>query len=263
MARPSRDTPPIGRGGASGLCFESMSELRSSAFVVPGISALVGGAVGALLTVWLLRPNATRPELRAEPAPSAAAVPATAPLEGRVAALEQSLRANRLKESVARAIAAPEGAATERPTPADVAPIVDNPVFEAAVRDVMDRAEQERNVEREAQREEWRKRASEEWVADLGEKLRLTEVQKAKVGEIANGFWAKLRDLRQADGGPPASRKEWRERTEALRKATEAELAKVLDSTQLNTYRELDEGSQLGSPRNLRSERRSNTRPTP
>ena len=153
--------------------------------------------------------------------------------------------------------ASPEAARTEKPPPADVAPIVDNPVFEAAVRDVMDRAEQERSLERETQRAEWRKRASEEWGNDLSQKLRLTDIQKAKVIEIANGFWEKLRDARQSDAGAPPTREQRRQQLDALRQAAEADLAKVLDHSQITSYRELDEASRLGTPRSVRASQRT------
>jgi hypothetical protein len=231
-----------------------MAELRSSAFAIPAISAVLGGAVGALLTATLLRDETKSFAVRARPEPlgSAAAVaPAPSPLAERVTALERSLRALALKESVARATAGSTGAATgDGPPPVDVAPIVDNPVFEAAVRDVMERADEERSQEREAQREEWRKRAAEEWIAGLDEKLRLTEAQKSKVTEIANGFWTKLRDIRQGDAVPGTTGKERRARIDALRKAAESELAQVLDRSQLTAYEELDEAARLGALRN-------------
>jgi hypothetical protein len=240
-----------------------MPELRFSALVVPGLSALLGGAIGTLVTLSLSR-NQPAVVARAEPLAAASAqLPTGAPLDGRVDALERSVRALALKESVARAMqaATPEAAGTEQPPPADVAPIVDNPVFEAAVRDVMDRAEQERNLERETQRAEWRKRAAEEWGNNLSQKLRLTDIQKAKVIEIANGFWEKLRDARQgADAGPPPTREQRRQQLDALRQGAEAELAKVLDHSQLTSYQELDEASRLGTPRSVRASQRAGGR---
>jgi hypothetical protein len=58
------------------------------------------------------------------------------------------------------------------------------------------------------------------------------------------------------------TRQERRERVEALRTASEAELAKVLDGTQMNSYRDLDEGLRLGSQRNRAMEQRGATRPS-
>lgn len=234
-----------------------MAELRWSAIVIPGLSALLGGAIGALLTVTILRGKAASPDTRPHAEPAAQVVqPTQSSVDERVASLERSLHALALKDSAARAAerVAPQG--TGSPPIADVAPIVDNPVFEAAVRDVMDRAEQERDVQRETQRTEWRKRTSEEWGSKLGEKLRLSDAQKAKVTEIAQTFWERLRDLRQADAGAPPSRQEWRDRVAELRKTSEAELAKILDHSQLTSYGELDEADKLGSPRSVRAAQR-------
>jgi hypothetical protein len=240
-----------------------MAAYRSSTIAIPAISALVGGAVGALLTVSLMRGNVSRADIRASrqattepPQPSESSVA----IEARVASLERSLRALALKDSVARAAspADPAGTGPAAPAPAtNVAPLVDNPVFDAAVRDVMDRAEQERNLERETQRAEWRKRTAEEWGSKLGEKLRLTEIQKAKATAIAQSFWDRLRELRQADAGPPLSRDEWRDRVATLRKTSEAELAQILDHSQLTSYGELDEADKLGSPRSIRAAQRA------
>jgi hypothetical protein len=115
-------------------------------------------------------------------------------------------------------------------------------------------------VERESQRAEWRKQASEEWANGLSEKLRLTDMQKEKALTVAAGFWDKLRELRQADAGGPLSRQEWRARLDEQRSAAEAELAKVLSPAQLNSYRELDEASRLGSRRSLRASERGPAR---
>lgn len=236
-----------------------MAELRLSAMAVPGVSALVGGVVGALLAVNLVRGGSSRTDTKALPEPAAEpSQPTESSVEARVASLERSLRALVVKDGVARA-APPVGSsaaqAADAPV-ANVAPIVDSPVFEAAVRDVMDRAEQERSLERETQRAEWRKRTAEEWGGKLGEKLRLTEIQKTKATAIAQSFWDRLRELRQTDAGPALSREEWRERVATLRKTSEAELAKILDHSQLTSYGELDEADKLGSPRSIRAAQR-------
>lgn len=237
-----------------------MAELRISAIAIPGISALVGGAAGALLTLALSHGNGSHTDTRARPEPtSEPAQPSDASVEVRIASLERTVRALAHKDSVVRATP-PAGsiAGADDPAPAaNVAPIVDNPLFEAAVRDVMDRAEQERTLERETQRAEWRKRTAEEWGGKLSEKLRLTEIQKAKVTAIAQSFWDRLRELRQTDAGPAPSREEWRERVANLRKTSEAELAQILDHTQLTSYGELDEAEKLGSLRNIRTAQRS------
>ena len=238
-----------------------MGELRLSAILVPALCAVAGGAVGALVTVSLVKP--ARTDVHAEPLTTAEASPVPkSNADGRVAALERSVQALALRDAMQRATAhASAAGSADNPPIADVAPIIDNPVFEAAVRDVMDRAEQDRTLEREAERAEWRQRAADHWAGELTSKLRLTDVQKAKAVEVANGFWEKLRDLRPSDGGPPLTRQERRERTDALRKSAEGELAKVLDHGQMTSYQELDESLRLGTQRNLRGGQRGGQRP--
>lgn len=239
-----------------------MPELKASAFAIPAGSALVGSVVGAWLAIAFMPKSETsaRPE---RTTPAEPAEPPSAALDARVARLERSIQALTLRDGVARAHTAKTGdapgvAASGAPPVADVAPIVDNPVFEAAVRDVLDRAEQERDVERESQRAEWRKQAAEEWANGLTEKLRLTEMQTAKALAVATTFWDKLRDLRQGDAGPPLNRQELRARMAELRSAAEAELGQVLSPSQMNSYRELPEASRLGSRRSVRASERDN-----
>jgi hypothetical protein len=243
------------------ITLAKMPELKASAFAIPAGSALVGGVVGALLAISLVKPKPETTRALAErTTPGERAEPAGTPLDDRVARLERSVQELGLRDGLghtaARANAAPGEAAAGKAPVADVAPLIDNPVFEAAVRDVLDRAEQERNVERESQRAEWRQQASEEWASSLTEKLRLTDMQKAKALTVATTFWEKLRDLRQGDAGPPLNRQELRTRMDELRSAAEAELSQVLSASQMNSYRELDEASRLGSRRSLRASER-------
>jgi hypothetical protein len=225
-----------------------MATTRFWALFVPALSGVSGGAVGALVVLALAHSGTgkdpvPRPELDQGDSKAERAA-----LGARVATLESSLRQLALRSALISAAAQAKGATGQGADSgaADVAPIVDNPVFEAAVRDVMGRAEEERSLEREAQRAEWRKRAANDWANQLGQKLRLTDTQKAKVTEVANAFWDRLRDLRNSDAGAAASRSEWREQVSTLRKSAEGELSQVLDPTQMNSYRELDEASQLG-----------------
>jgi hypothetical protein len=239
-----------------------MPELKASAIAIPAGSALVGSLVGAWLAIAFVPKSETSARPERTP-PAEPAEPASAALDARVARLESSVQALAVRDGMARAAAAglsdvPGEAASGKAPVADVAPIIDNPVFEAAVRDVLDRAEQERDLERESQRAEWRKQAAEEWANGLTDKLRLTEMQKAKALAVATTFWEKLRDLRQGDAGPPLNRQELRARMDELRSTAEAELGQVLSASQLNSYRELPEASRLGSRRSVRASERGN-----
>ncbi len=222
-----------------------MSRLQS--VLVPALSALVGGAVGALITVTLTAPPKAAKARATGEASAEVAAETQGSDDDRVAALERAVeRLNRRTalQSLAGSAAAQNPGAPGAPI--DAAPIVDNPVFEAAVRDVMERIDQERQNEREGERSEWRKQMVDQWSGDLAGKLRLSDAQVAKVKEVALGFMEKLRDLRNSDAGPPASREEWRTRVSALREQAEGDLAKTLDATQMTTYRELPDDERIG-----------------
>ncbi len=223
---------------------------RVQALLVPALSALFGGAVGALVTVSLL-PSAKAPRPAASAAAEERNADAPSDVEDRIAALERSLERLRgrvaLQPLGAAAPGASGAAASSGSAPqAEVAPLVDNPVFEAAVLDVMDRAEQARRADREAERSEWRKQMAQQWAGDLSGKLKLTDAQKAKLEEIASTFMERVRELRESDAGPPASRDEWRSRVGALREQAETDIGKTLDASQMGSYRELPEEERLG-----------------
>lgn len=229
-----------------------MAELKATTFALTGVAALVGGVVGSLLTVTLVRPR-VETNARPEATSPTEAVPAPAPtsaLDGRLAALERSVRALSLRDSMLQA--AKPAASGGKEGHVDVAPIVDNPVFEAAVRDVMERAELERSEERDAERVERRRQASETWASQLSEKLQLTDQQRAKAAAISLSFTEKLRGLRQPDGSE-LPRDQRRARMAELRTAAEAELAKVLSPAQMNGYRELEDAQRLGGRRGARA----------
>ncbi|HVJ15976.1 MAG TPA: hypothetical protein VM686_11045 [Polyangiaceae bacterium] len=139
---------------------------------------------------------------------------------------------------------APAPGGGERPGGSD--PVVDNPVFEAAVRDLVDRIEEERQSEREVERGERRRQWSEQWTNDLTASLKLNDAQKTKMQEIANQFWERLRELRNGDAGASPSREERRAQMGALRDEAESKMAQVLDPSQMSTYKSLEDGQRLG-----------------
>jgi hypothetical protein len=224
--------------------------MRPASWVVPALSAMGGGVVGTLLTLWLALPNKPAKKKSVEQAEVTAVAEARASdVEERVAALERALgRMNRRSPVAAPSptLAGSGSAGAADGTSGNAAPIVDNPVFEAAVRDVLERVDQEHESEREAARSEWRQRWADDWVSELGDKLHLNDTQKAKAKQIALDFWQHLRELRDSDAGPPASRDEWRTRMGALREQAEATLAQSLDPSQMDSYRKLDDDKRLG-----------------
>jgi len=230
---------------------------RAEAFTMAGLGALVGGVLGGLVTFWLVGSASPKLEKERAAASAGAAEEAPADIEDRLAALERSvgrLRGGNAVRSLMAAQAASAAASPGKPG-ADAPggdenaggdPVIDNPVFEAAVRDVVDRIQEERESERELERAERRRQWSDQWTNDLATSLKLNETQKAKMREIADQFWERLREFRNSDAGRP-SRQERRARMSALREETEGKMAQVLDPSQMSAYKELDDDMRLGA----------------
>jgi len=211
----------------------------------PALGAIVGGVVGALVTVWVTAPKATKKAT--EPAVAEEKVAPTSDVEDRVAALERAvlrLEQRRLVAAAAQASAQPSGEPAKANS-GDSSPIIDDPVFEAAVRDVIERLEEERQAERELERGERRRQRAEEWASGLASTLRLSDQQKTKVSEIASQYFESLRSLRSSNERA-RDREAFRQQVAELRAQAEAKLGQVLDGSQLRAYQELDERDRLG-----------------
>jgi hypothetical protein len=209
----------------------------------------VGGVVGGA-TVAAVGARSSQPAPGADgSAKIAAERPRT--LEARVEALERSVSVLRRDSRAARVVAAYGAALADDGDDADAAPsgsVVDDPVFEAAVRDVIEQIDTQRQSERRAARQERRQLAAKRWTDQLARDVRLNEAQKAKVAEIVVSFFESLRELREADGGP-ATRDEWRAHMTRLREQGEQRLAQVLDHRQMEQYRTLGDERRLGVSR--------------
>jgi hypothetical protein len=204
-------------------------------------SAIVGGAVGGV-AVSRIHPAPARPA-----AVDSSSTPDTDDLDEldrRLSAAEAALKKLdrgliAVAQSRAGEQAAPAGSA--RPSAAD------DPVFEAAVRDVLGRIESERRTEREARQQERRREDAERWASGLGERLRMTDAQKARVAELAREFYEKLGAVGRADGGAePPTRDERRQQTQALRAQYDQRMGEVLDGRQMREYQALDQTERLG-----------------
>lgn len=231
----------------------------SSSWLLVVASAVVGGAVGSGVTLALRRPEAPKREAPASErrAPSVAeAEPADED-----DALSQRLRSLERRVSLLTAALSKTGAAVPPPDgqqganagegapaedPADVA----SPVFEAAVRDILDRVDDERRQERQERRGVFIEQGSHEISDRLGEKLGLSDDQRQKVAEIVKQTFESMGALREL---PPEERPktpaEWRERREAQRKKTDEALARVLTPAQMESYRALPEDDQISARR--------------
>jgi hypothetical protein len=203
-------------------------------------SAIVGGAVGGLAV------SRTRP-VPARSAPSAAPDPDELDeLDRRLTAAEAALRKldrDRALLQLAQSRAGDQAA----PAGSGQAAAVDNPVFEAAVRDVLGRIDSERRTERDARQQERRREEAERWANGLGQRLGMNDAQKARVLELAREFYDKLGAIGRGDGGAePPPREERRQQVQALRGQYDQRMGEVLDGRQMREYQALDEAERLG-----------------
>jgi hypothetical protein len=148
----------------------------------------------------------------------------------------------RLQKAQQRApvVVAPQAPGTAAPK------AIDDPAFEAAVRDVVERAERERLHEMQGHTVHL-------WGDKLAEKAELNDTQKAKAIEIATELQEKIRELRSPDGGLPPNRELGPKRDE-LREQAEKRLADVLSTKQMQVYRDSPE-LRIDSPGRFRRNR--------
>ena len=119
---------------------------------------------------------------------------------------------------------------------------VDDPVFEAAVRDVLDQIETERTLERKERRTERMRAAADRVFERLAPELSLNEGQKQKVLAILREHFESMVEDRPADGGFAGS---GRERMRERRAKLDQKLGEVLSEPQLKRMRELQESGEL------------------
>lgn len=193
--------------------------------------ALLGGLVGGL-TMRLTAPAAKPPRTvaSAEPESSSDADDRIAQLEKAVATLERERKMTRLAAAYGSAMGAAEDAG------APASSVVDDPVFQAAVRDAMDQAEVEKRDER-------RRKMSERWSNQLAQTLGLTDAQKEKIAAAMQGYFEDLRALRDSEERPA----DWRQKMEELRKKRETQLTQALTPEQKQKYDALEDDEKLGA----------------
>lgn len=126
---------------------------------------------------------------------------------------------------------------------ADVA----DPVFEAAVRDILDRIDDERREE-QTTRMQQRARYGAQRAADrLTEELGLTQVQQQELFDIMKKHYESLAALRDENAPDrPATPGEWRDKMRELRQATDDRMKGALSPAQLEKYDALDSSEFFG-----------------
>jgi len=228
----------------------------SSVPSIIAIAALSGGALGGAVA-WGVS-GARTPGSQA-----AAASSAISDAEDRIAAVERRMAALERRSSLRPAApnagtpqpARPAADAPSGGEPPRDAPAVDDPVFEAAVRDVVQRVDEERDSERQVQREEQRQASAQRWAVELTERLGLRPEQKTKIEALAKEFLERVRDAFRTDAGAPLPFEERRERMRGLRREYEERLGTIFDPAQHGEYQKLDDDLRLGRGRAFRPDR--------
>ncbi len=226
-----------------------MSGIQSTVLVVVG--ACIGGAAGAGVTL-LLAPESKQVALAKDEATVSKKAPKARRPTDDVTRLERRLDSLERRLSLltfAQAHSKPTKPAADvagDDAPAEPPKVVDDPVFEAAVRDVVDRIDFEKETQRDVERTERRQASTKRWVESISNELKLTQEQQEKIAGVVAGYYEKLRELRDADAPDrPLLRSEWRERMRAARAEAEEGLKAVLDTDQRSKYEQLDEAEQF------------------
>jgi hypothetical protein len=223
--------------------------------------ALLGGAIGGAATRFLppratgAGPRSSAGSLSPEPPEAAERI---AQLERRIGVLERRRAAGDALTAYGQALAREENAGTPPAARASAggataAAEAPNQGFELAVRSVLERIEEERELERESNRAERQQRRAAEIANTLSTELALLPAQKLKVEQLLSEHFAalqKLGDRRASDR--PATQKERRDRMRQLSEQLETKLSGVLDGKQLGQFRERREelfGSGFGGRR--------------
>jgi hypothetical protein len=213
-----------------------------------GLGALAGLAVaGAGLAAWQLREEApdepTKPaakSLRGDKRPAARAATG-GPVEERIARLERKVSLLERQRDMARLLGAAGG---DDDGDGDAgANTVDDPVFEMAVRDIVERVGDERAREESQRRLQRMERWSQRWTDDIAVSLGLNDAQKTKVlAAVKEHFEATVRAREGAEGADAGSP---RERRRTMREALDKRLAGVLTPTQMRELAAKRESGEL------------------
>lgn len=191
------------------------------------IAGALGGVAGGVAAGRLM------PAEKPAPAPRGATSSDVRALSEQISTLQSEVtRLKQRQQGAAVAARAPADTASPQVEDAPRRKLVDDPVFEAAVRDVVEKVQQERTGDRE----ERRTQSLQRWADRLAEQASLSAVQKTKVLAIAQELNDKVRDMRDSDAGAN-TRQEFLAQREALRAQSEEKLKEVLSQKQMEVYR--------------------------
>jgi hypothetical protein len=219
------------------------------------MSGVIDGALGAFVAFSLARPAPPRAPATRSAEPVDASQLLEEKFERRVSALESAVRALEQRRTVQSNLTAVARAATDSADASNgaAAPatntgaMVDDPLFEAAVRDIFARAEEDRRNERSVLREERFRTRADKYATRLETRLALTPEQKAKIAEITVAHWEALeRRSRNESGTPPLTPEVRRDHALRMREEAERKLSQVLDARQMAEYERLGEKMKIG-----------------
>jgi hypothetical protein len=217
---------------------------------------VIAGAAGGVVATHLWEAPTTKPARTSALASDASELDE---LENRIAALEHGMSRQQTFSKLSQLAQNTRGRSKDSDDETDGEADdsksksgIDDPVFEAAVRDVLARAETERREERQARREQRSRQRAEAWSQDLTQRLSLTEEQRGKLEQLALDYYQKVRERWQAraEDGADAGVVTWQERrqqVQALRQQYDQRLGEVLDRDQMEKYEALEPESRLGS----------------
>jgi hypothetical protein len=216
---------------------------------IPLLTGLLGGVVGGI-GVWLIMSykSSQGPQIAASAEASRASRPGSASasedLEARIQKLERRGAAAQALGEYAKAVANRTADGGPGSQPQLINP--ENPVFELAVRGVVEKLEWEKGEEQRVERDNRRLERAEQITTHLAQKLSLNPNQRSQVSQVVVESMNAFRELRNPTDGSsgPSSRSEWRARTGKIRETTDAKLAQILNPAQLGTYRDLLENDE-------------------
>lgn len=234
--------------------------------ILAALASIFGGVAGGAGVYFMLArsvagPSKIRPEARAQiesqleagDYEGSAAEERMRKIEHRIALLSHALAQREGRESGQLGDEGDSG----RVVATDVA----DPVFEAAVLDIMDREESRKTEERDTWRSELRVERSRRFATELQKPLGLSADQRDRVAEVVQAYFQEFQDLRDSPDRP-VTRRQWAERTENLQKTLEEGLKATLTPSQYSAYEALSDEDKIGfgwgrgRARDDRSERR-------
>jgi hypothetical protein len=233
------------------------------------LGAVVGGVAGSVATLTLGSSLVASPEPRgkakskAEEAGAAvgsavAGEPSDA--SGRLSKLEHRLAL--MTRALSQRVGEPQDdeESQEGLLPQGASDVAD-PVFEAAVLDIMDREQERKTEEQDSYRKELRVERSKRFAAGLSEQLKLSPEEQEKVSQVITDYFESFRQLRDSPERP-VTRREWGEKSAELKATLEKQLQESMSAAQFREYQDLPEEDKIGfgPPRGSRGQAREQGR---